>query len=317
MRNARGWGWSFVSLLLGVHCSGSSGGGSVSASQAASDVATASCALVEQCAPALVELEWGTPGTCVSRLTGVYAGTVASTGTSDTPSQIEACAQALPSVTCDAVLGRNLPAPCRAQPGSLANGAACGDDSQCSGGRCSVPSNQTCGVCAALAEAGGACSVDGDCDHGLACAKGQCAAYVVAGGSCDATHPCVPTLACKNGACATPDPAGTSCTPNAPDTCDNLHGVFCNSQSSQCQAIGYANAGGACGFVSGTLTVCQGGGTNVVAECKGLAVTSPTGTCQLTAADGASCNASAGPFCVPPSVCVNGTCALDDPSTCH
>jgi hypothetical protein len=315
MRGARGLGCSFGVLLLVVGCGGS--GGSVSASQAAADVASATCGLLEKCAPALVQLEWGDAGTCTSRETAQFAGTLASTGTSDTPSQLESCAQAIANVSCDDALGRNLPPPCRAQPGTLANGAACGDDSQCTGGRCKVPSNQICGVCATLSEAGGACTVDGDCDHGLACANKQCAAYVTAGGTCDASHPCLPSSVCKGGTCATPDPAGASCTPTGPDTCDNLHGVFCNSQTSTCQTIAFANAGGACGFVSSTLTLCQGGGTNVIAECKGVGVGSLTGTCQATAADGASCNTTTGPFCVPPSVCVNGTCALDDASSCH
>jgi hypothetical protein len=308
----------FTIALLAAGCSSSSGGGSsVSSSQAATDGASAFCARVAACAPALTALEWGDTSACVPRLTAELSGRLASTGTSATPSQLEACAQALPNATCDDLLGRNLPAPCRSTPGSQPNGAACGDDSQCAGGHCSVPSQQTCGVCTTLGAAGATCAVDADCDYGLACAGGTCAGYVAPGGVCDATHRCLPTLVCKNGACAHPDAAGASCNAQAGDTCDTLHGVFCNDASGTCQTIAYVSAGAACGIISGTITFCQRGSTNAVAECKGLGGVSLTGACQAAAADGASCDATGGPFCVTPSVCVNGQCKLDDASSCH
>ena len=291
----------------------------MSASQASTDAANAFCARAQACAPTYVQLEWGDTATCASGLAAQLAGTLASSGTSDTPSQLESCVQTLSNVSCDDLLGNNLPAPCKATPGSLANGAACGDDSQCSGGHCKVASGQTCGVCSTAAAAGASCTVDGDCDKGLKCfgSPGTCAAYVASGGTCDATHACLPTLVCKTGSCAAPGAAGTGCDPKAQDTCDQLHGVFCDGASSTCKTIAFAQAGAACGLVSGTLTVCASGGGNVTAECKGLSSTSSMGTCQAPAANGASCNTTTGPFCVSPSVCVNGSCKLDDPSSCH
>jgi hypothetical protein len=306
-----------------VACSSSSGGSAdggttVSAAQAASDGASAFCARAQACAPAYVQLEWGDVATCSTRFGAQLVGTLASTGTSDTPSQIEACAKALPTISCDDLLGNSTPAPCRAMPGSLANGAVCGDDSQCSGGHCKVPSQQTCGVCTTFAAAGASCTLDGDCDNGLTCFGGTCVTPVASGGACDTTsHPCLPTLACNAGTCGTPGAAGASCDPTATDTCDNLHGVFCDGATSKCVTAAFAQTGAPCGYVSGTLTICLAGPGNAEAECKGLSATSPTGTCQAPAADGASCNATTGPFCLAPSVCVNGACQLDDPSACH
>jgi hypothetical protein len=286
-------------------------------------VGNAYCARAQACAPAYVQLQWGDVATCSSKLGAELAGTLAATGTGDTPSQLESCVQALPGISCDDLLGRNVPAPCRAVAGSLANGAACGDDSQCSGGHCKIASGQTCGVCTTFAAAGSSCTVDGDCDYGLKClgnagAPSTCTAFVASGAMCDATHPCLPTLVCKGGACATPGAAGVSCNPKVGDTCDNLHGVFCDTQSSTCKAIGFAKAGAACGLVSGTLTLClSDGGSTATAACKGLAAPTYMGTCQAPAADGATCDATNGPFCVSPSVCVNGACKIDDPSGCH
>ena len=291
----------------------------MSAAQASTDAAKAYCARAEACAPAYVQLQWGDTGMCSSRLAAKLQGSLSSSGTSDTVSQTESCAQALPSMSCDDLLGGNVAGPCRASPGTLANGAACGDDSQCTGGHCNVASNQICGVCTTFAAAGASCSVSGDCDHGLTClgTPAKCVAYVAMGGMCDATHPCLPTLGCKNGACAAPDAAGATCNQMGPQSCDNLHGVFCNGQTSKCQNLGYAKAGAACGLVSGTITACQGVSTNVGAECKGLGAMSSTGTCQAPAADGSSCDATNGPFCTSPSTCVNGACKIDDPSGCH
>ena len=101
------------------------------------------------------------------------------------------------------------------------------------------------------------------------------------------------------------------------DTCDNLHAVFCDGTTSTCITASFAQASAPCGYVSGTLTLCAAGPGSATAECKGLSTTSAMGVCQAPAADGASCNAATGPFCLSPSVCVNGACVLDDPSACH
>jgi hypothetical protein len=307
--------------LLACSSSGGTGdgGSSVSAAQASSDAASAFCARVQACAPAYVQLEWGDVTTCATRSAAELAGTLAATGTSDTASQFEACAKALPGFSCDDVLGHGIPAPCRSTPGSLANGAACGDDSQCSGGHCNIPELHTCGLCTTLAAAGASCNTDDDCDYGLQCAAGVCVAPVASGGACDAsTHPCLPTLVCSSGTCATPSAAGASCNPSATqDTCDELHGVFCDTATGKCIDGTFAQAGGACGVVSGTLTLCAAAPGVTAYECKGLSATSATGTCQAPAADGSTCNATTGAFCLPPSVCVSGVCAVDDPSACH
>jgi hypothetical protein len=307
-------------VIAAVACGGSTDGSSVTTDQAASDVSSALCARANACASAYVSLVWGDATTCSAKLKSQFAGVLASNGTSWTPAAVDACAQAIPNATCDQILGRNLPSACIAKAGTLANGAACGDDSQCMGGHCNIPVGQVCGACSSFAAAGATCTQDADCDHGLVCVPGTsprtCEAYVAQGAACDATHRCLPTLACKNGSCAAPDAAGTACTPNAGDTCDNLNGVFCNPQTKVCQQVSFVAPGAACGLVSGTLTLCKGGGGNLTAACKGITPPGYMGTCQASAADGASCDDVNGPACQNPSVCTNGVCKLDDPSSC-
>src|SRR5260221_1020053 len=124
-------------------CSGDTTDIAVSADQAWTDAAAAFCARVNACSPAFVELIWGDANVCASKFKPQLAGALASAGTSSSPSQYEACAQALPGASCDDVLGRNLPEVCKAKTGTLAHGAACGDGSQCVGGRCNTALRQS------------------------------------------------------------------------------------------------------------------------------------------------------------------------------
>jgi hypothetical protein len=80
-----------------------------------------------------------------------------------------------------------------------------------------------------------------------------------------------------------------------------------------CSMAQLADAGGACGFSlqSMTFTECKAGG-----NCKMTAGTL-MGTCEAAAADGATCDATKGPFCLSPAVCENGTCKIPDPASCR
>jgi hypothetical protein len=56
-------------------------------------------------------------------------------------------------------------------------------------------------------------------------------------------------------------------------------------------------AGQPCGDVGGKSVECTAG-------------TCEKGVCVARAADGAHCDLVAGPFCLPPALCIQGTCQL-------
>lgn len=289
--------------------SGSSGG--VSAEQAATDAANAYCQRAEQCAPAYVSIGFGDVGTCAKRLKTELLPVFGSNGTSSTPAQTEACAQAIPQTTCADLLGRKNPAACQTLPGMLPDGTACGADSQCHGTRCRVAPGAVCGTCSSPASAGAPCGADADCQPGMGCISAQCTVYGTEGASCTATQPCRPDLGCVGGTCGAPSPAGTACQSTA--ECDLLHGFACHPTSMTCQPFTFAQPSGACGLVNGALVLCSGPGS----LCKGAQAPSYQGSCVAFATDGASCDADAGPLCDVGAVCSGGTCQVPNPANCH
>jgi hypothetical protein len=118
-----------------------------------------------------------------------------------------------------------------------------------------------------------------------------------------------------------PDPAGTACPEGA--TCDVGHGAICNPIDTTCAAITIAKPGEACGLIGGSIALCGPGDFSLAIVCKGFVPPSATqpmgapGLCQTPAADGAMCNNMTGPACIPPSICVDGSCNIKDPSACR
>ena len=289
---------------------GPEGSTGVTADQAASDAANAYCNRAQACAPAYVTFGYGTVARCVTDFKAQLLATMASPGTSTTPSQIEACVAVFPQVSCGDLLARKEPAECRSMPGQLAAGAACGTDSQCVGTRCRVAPNAVCGTCTTPAPAGASCGVDDDCQPAMKCVNSTCTLYGDEGAACSAAQPCRPDLGCVGSVCGTPSAAGATCSDS--NQCDQIHGDFCNPVTTKCEAIGFAQAGGMCGLVAGMLVTCTGPG----GFCSGANVSPYTGTCLPSASDGATCDVDAGPLCDEVSVCVAGTCQPIDPSTC-
>jgi hypothetical protein len=296
------------------------GAPTVTADQAASDVASAYCALAEACAPAYVTIAYGDVTTCEAAFKSSILEGVGANGTTETPAQLEACADALPMASCGNLLGRNAPAACQTIPGTLADGAPCASDSQCSGARCRVPDDQLCGTCMELAAAGAPCTADDDCDHAMACVAGACVAYGAEGASCGSTLPCRPDLGCQSGTCAALSPAGTPC--SASTACDALNGVVCNPVSMLCETAAFAAPGAPCELVNGNIVLCSG----PAALCGGVNAPTYEGTCVAPAANGSPCDTVNGPLCGSGSVCVcattsdagcTGVCTVPDPSQCH
>jgi hypothetical protein len=308
-------------VLVGaaVACGGSTGGigGGVSTDTATTDAANAYCNRAQACAPAYVTLGFGDVATCSSRYKQVLVASFGAEGSVETADQIEACAQALPNTTCADLIGNNAPPACQSVPGTLADGAACGSDSQCKGGSCHLALGSVCGTCGERAVSGAACLGDDDCQYGLACIGGACAPYGAENATCDATHPCRPDLGCKGGTCTAPSPVGTACQVSA--ECDNLHGVFCDPTTMKCATVAFAAPSAACGYVGGQLVACAGPG----GQCSGDTAPTYQGTCVPYAADGAACDTANGPLCDVGAVCVGssptattGTCTITNPDSC-
>jgi hypothetical protein len=312
----------FFALPLGITviaCSSSSSS-SVSVDQACADYANALCTKANTCGALFVELAYGDVATCMARFKPICASAFAAKGTSITTSRAEACVTAFGSAGCDAIFDRNTPSDCRATPGTLANGTACGDDNQCASAYCHKAANATCGTCGtARAKAGEACAIDENCDYGLACAASVCVARGQSGATCDAGHPCASALYCKvargatSGTCATPAAEGAMCSGTQGEGCLFVSGDFCNPKTSVCQKAGVASGGASCGYdaASGNFTFCSANGT-----CR-TPMGSMMGTCLAAAADGAMCDATNGPKCMAGSTCVSAVCQKQDPSTCQ
>jgi hypothetical protein len=286
-------------------------GTAVSADQAASDAANAYCNRAEACAPAFVTVGFGNVATCIERLKQSLLPVFGADGTSSTPERTEACAQAIPQMSCSDLLSRITPDACQTLPGSLAEGAACSADSQCQGTRCKVAADAVCGKCTSPAAAGAACNQDADCQDAMTCVSGACMTYAATGGTCDATHPCRPDLACKAGKCATPTPVGQSC--KSSDECENSQGVFCDPKANTCQAVSFSAPNGTCGLVQNALVVCEGPGS----LCTNVNSQTYQGTCAPVAADGAACDPANGPLCNAGAICVNKVCTVPNPGACH
>jgi hypothetical protein len=299
-----------------VACGGTSSSsvGGISADTACADYASAICTKVSTCGATLTQLLWGDAATCTTRFKQACATALTAPSTSSTPDRAEACSKALASAGCDALLDRNLPTDCRAEPGKLVNGTACGDDGQCTSSYCNKGVDAVCGTCGTgRPKAGEACASDDNCDYGLKCANKLCVAPAPAGATCDVGHPCATALTCDGTTCAKAPADGQACKGDGLGNCDVGGGEFCGPKMKVCKKLKSASAGQTCGYDATTddFTFCAASGT-----CKTM-TGSPTGTCLAAAADGATCDPTNGPACKEGSKCVSGVCRIQDPSSCR
>ncbi|HSO35912.1 MAG TPA: hypothetical protein VLT33_25460, partial [Labilithrix sp.] len=136
------------------------------------------------------------------------------------------CKTAVDTAPCNVLLADGVPE-CDFR-GTLADGAACASDSQCTSGGCYVDPTTTCGKCAARAAEGADCTTS-KCVRGLVCngAK-KCMKSVADGGTCDANTVCEPSLSCINGKCGKGLASGAACKNAANERpCDSFTGLFC------------------------------------------------------------------------------------------
>jgi len=311
--------------LSGAACSSSSsssgggstdGGGADSSSldpaTACADLAAAYCAKFESCGQIPFELLVGDAGGCKARAAATCVAALGANGTSATAASTESCAQTLSSQSCDDFFNGKQSAACTVKAGTLADGAACGDDAQCKSAFCGKMGGSYCGTCAAAPAAGAKC-VGGRCGPGLACgANGNCVAPGDTGATCDANTPCKATLSCGGGKCTTPVATGATCDPKQMTTagCDAAQGNYCNAITNKCTKAIVATTNQQCGVARGELTLCAADGF-----CR-VPMNMTQGVCVAAAADGASCDAMTGPICMAGAHCVSGKCVADDPGSC-
>lgn len=305
---------------------------STSPTQACTDVATAVCNKVAQCASAVVTSIYGDPATCATRTESACNAALAVTNTGDSAGNVEDCAKAYATISCTDALDNNTPSQCVHKPGKLSNGAVCGTAGQCISGVCQFDSSG-CGKCIDPVATGGTCNATSDCKSGLVCAPttdttATCVAPVGSGATCSTKLPVVPCqagLVCnsKTSQCEAPLAAGSACDPSIqPTLCDQANGYFCTPIGTRCQLAIAAQTGQACGYdiKTGNYSYCAGSGF-----CGNVDTQTGMGTCVAPAVDGGQCDLAKGPLCMPPAVCkltsgdggTVGTCTVNDPTQCH
>lgn len=299
---------------------------SIGADQACTDFATAQCSKLDQCIVNGSTSRYGGVAVCQARQKQTCLARLSAPGTGNNPTDVELCAQQLPTVACtDFDLG-NVPE-CLAKVGTRANGEPCAFPGQCQSSNCALVAGTTCGTCTAPNTAGDSCATT-SCSHGFVCVKAtqQCQPRATLAGVCDADHPCGAGLSCviasgaQSGTCeAAGTSVGTPCDPQRQSaaSCDPNLGLFCHGATNTCAAVSYTLAGGQCGFVTPIVIDCTNDAT-----CFGAQGQTP-GMCAANAADGAPCDSEAGPSCLPPAQCVPasagataGNCQLPDAARC-
>ena len=253
---------------------------------------------------------------CKSRLQIEIKASAKGPGVQIKDAEAATCKAAVDAAACNTLLADGVKE-CDFR-GTLADGAGCASDSQCTSGACFVDAKTDCGKCGARAAEAGDCT-NSKCARGLTCsAAKKCVKYVATGGACDANTPCEPSLSCINGKCGKGLAAGAACKNAANETpCDSLTGLFCKPPSATvadgtCTAFTVASANELCGLTlqpAVDFSVCDN------SQCVG-ATSTTKGKCQSFLSDGAACDAAKAPDCQFPAKCRNGKCAGLVPTAC-
>jgi hypothetical protein len=271
--------------------------------------------------------------TCEAREKAQCLSSISAPGTGNTPATVSACAAAFTSWSCPDWWNNVTPQACKAQQGTIANGATCVFAAQCSTGYCMLPRGAKCGTCATAPQVGTSCAAGNGCGgNGLYCdsISDTCEAFVTTAGTfCDAGS-CGYLLGCvvpTDGGAGTCQPLGTAVDAgcdsqqhNAP-ACSNAFGFACVRR--HCVEDLFAYSASACGLNvdAGTFTRCNAGATCVAGD--------GGSTCVAAAAEGFACDTALGINCLAPARCVStngnatdggpvvGTCQLSSGVTCQ
>jgi hypothetical protein len=211
----------------------------------------------------------------------------------------EQCMNAISAASCDAYAYGPTPAACELT-GTLPDGAACDNGSQCQGSSCSVHAVDACGTCQTRGGLGAACGAEGQpmCASELACFNSTCVKPKNLGETCTTHSDCRGMLDCVAGVCTKPAISGEACDTS---TRHCAGGLECGS-SGTCVPLVLPRLGEAC------TSLCQGG-----ALCN-TKVTPRV--CVAARQEGESCSDTGADPCTYFLECVNGTCQYPAPSQC-
>lgn len=309
-----------------IACSSPDGGSSSSAEGACAQYASALTSFMSRCGGSNV-------GVNEARMKLACASALSVNGTSITPQNVSACANAVKDLSCTGDFDEI--AACDFPPGKLADGTACVSSDQCASEWCKQ-GDATCGVCTARVAIGGTCTSDSRCVAGATCSAGKCVAEVKnpAGGSCDSAkgESCQSGLYCDfstdtckayvaaGGACSTSarcqqdltcDPTSKTCVKPTlaaeGQTCSFTvrcqSGLVCDPSAMKCAKLTMVPPGGTCG---GALQRCEEGSCNEA-----------TNKCPTVIPDGGACVAGdPSQTCAAYADCVDGKCLLAGQVVC-
>ena len=315
--------WTVVSGVMlacgGSSSSSSSGGGDgpVTA-QTLEAIASSFCDRIASCyGDFFVTAFLGDTATCKSRLKIELEASVTGPGVQIKDSQATTCKSAVDTAACNTLLADGV-MQCDFR-GTLADGAACASDSQCTSGGCFVDAKTNCGKCGPRAAEAGDCT-SAKCARGLTCNTAKkCVKPVAESGACDAaTTVCEISLSCINGKCGKGLAKSAACKNAANEVpCDSFTGLYCKPPSATvadgvCTPFTVVSANELCGI---SLTPAVDYAFCGNSQCIG-AMGTTKGKCQSFLADGAACDATKQPDCQFPAKCRNGKCATLDPTMC-
>lgn len=294
------------------------GGSDATTTATGCDHVVAMCTKLNQCAPFFLKAIYGDLASCNDRLIKVCTQQSATNTTGLSQASVQACETALNAATCADLFANNIPA-CSFH-GTLADGATCGDNTQCASAFCQLGGN-LCGTCAAKAAAGAACASgnNDECQAGLVCSSNKtCVAPALLGAACDdKTQPCLTGTFCTTAkTCASTVAVGTDCPGAYMNFAD---GTYCAAKNTTASPqvgtqIGTASAGQPCGLAPGNslpATLCAPGS---VAACTltsgGITLFGlPTkGVCSAPIQDGFTCAAT--DVCLAGAQCISGICQI-------
>ena len=140
---------------LGRHAE-DGGAGSDDVSAACAAAGQTICTKTDQCSHFLFQLKEPDTTTCAARYALQCETQLRAPGSNSTATFVQACAEATAAGSCNDLFDGVLPGACLAEPpGQLANGAACGESTQCASLDCRKATASYRGVCATAAKSGG------------------------------------------------------------------------------------------------------------------------------------------------------------------